>query len=235
VSSRPFESPADKPFENAAGAGNLRNPFEDTLPQAAPRASGPGNGLDMREKPNWPANSSPSEDTGQFTKLFGSGPSGEAIDIEGEQARAAQAARPEGRPFQAASEFTRVFGHQGSGNSPNPPLPPNIPDSKPIFGGSGNSPNPPLPPKMGLESGIFGSAPKLETAVPAQKSGPGEYTRMTTLAELEAEHAALQQAKASEAAPPRKSRRNALMIGLAIGGAVLIVAIIVVLVMGQKH
>jgi hypothetical protein len=183
----------------------LGGPPAPAPPRSMPRA---GNA-----KPSWPAPSAPNEETGQFTRLFGSGPSGEAINIEEEQARAARSAQPEGRPFQAPTEFTRVFGPE-AGGSVSPPVPPT---------------------KIGSASRLFGSAPEAKTDPRAKPRGPGEYTRITTRAELEAEQAALDRAAAPQA-PSESSSHRGLMIGLAIGGAVLVIAIIVILVIVlRKH
>jgi hypothetical protein len=156
------------------------------------------------------------EETGQFTRLFGSGPSGEAINIEEEQARAARSSQPEGRPFQAPTEFTRVFGPEAGGDTALPPPPRTM---------------------TGSASGLFASMPgKNVAAVPAKPSGPGEYTRITTRAELEAEQAARDKARAEQAPPAPLAARRGFAIGLAIGGAALVIAIIVVLVIVlRKH
>ena len=60
-------------------------------------------------------------DTGEFTKLFGSGPAGQSIDIAEEQAKAARTAPQESRPFQQAGEFTRMFGPELGGPQSTPP------------------------------------------------------------------------------------------------------------------
>ncbi len=60
-------------------------------------------------------------DTGEFTKLFGSGPVGQSIDIAEEQAKAARTAPQESRPFQQAGEFTRIFGPELGGPQSAPP------------------------------------------------------------------------------------------------------------------
>jgi hypothetical protein len=88
-----------------------------------------------------PADWHTSADTGEFTKLFGSGLSGEAIDIAQEQANAARTAINGTRPFQPAGEFTRIFGPE-MGGEPSGGAPPagwlNTSASG-LLGGAGNS------------------------------------------------------------------------------------------------
>jgi hypothetical protein len=106
------------------------------------------------------------DDTGEFTKLFGSGLSGQAIDIAGEQAKAARTTVNENRPFQKAGEFTRIFG--------------------PEMGGEASAGPPPAAP-FSLNtsaSGVFGSPADVAKPVkdgppthPVSEGGPGEYTK----------------------------------------------------------
>ena len=77
---------------------------------------------------------------------------------------------------------------------------------------------------------------KMWQRFPGETSGPGEYTRITTRAELEAEQAARDKARAEQAPPAPLAARRGFAIGLAIGGAALVIAIIVVLVIVlRKH
>jgi hypothetical protein len=82
---------------------------------------------DVPRIPSPPPDWSKSGDTGEFTKLFGSGLPGEAIDIASEQARAAQSAAPESKPFQQAGEFTRMFGPELGGEAPSKSKTPKTP------------------------------------------------------------------------------------------------------------
>jgi hypothetical protein len=203
---------APGPFKPATRPDQFQNPFEETRVPAPPRSSAPP----ANAKPSWPANPARDEETGQFTRLFGSGPSGEAINIEEEQARAARSVQPEGRPFQAPTEFTRVFGPGEGGSAP----PPTLPSST----------------KIGSASRLFGSMAEVRAEAPSKSAGPGEYTRITTRAELEAEQAALDRAKAAQAPPAPMAARRGLAIGLAIGGVVLMITIIAVLIIVlRKH
>jgi hypothetical protein len=206
-------NPVPGPFKPATRPNNFKSPFDETLPPTTARPAAPP----ASAKPNWPVSPQSDEETGQFTRLFGSGPSGEAINIEEEQARAARAGQPEGRPFQAPTEFTRVFGPQAGGSAPPP-------QTK-------------IPTKVGSASGLFASVEKKKVAAPSKSAGPGEYTRITSRAELEAEQAALDREKAAaQAAPTPMAARRGWMIGLAIGSAVLVIGIIVILVMVlRKH
>lgn len=110
----------------------------------------------------------PPNDTGDFTRLFGSRMSGESIDIEKEHASASLATPPENKPFQAAGEFTRMFGPEGvkGAQSPAQTTPPPSLNTRSI---------------MSSASGMFGdpnelariAAEALAAPKPAE-SAPGE-------------------------------------------------------------
>lgn len=204
-------SPAatSKPTPQPRQYNEYQDLFGDTNVPAASKSAQPPS-----SQPSWPVSAPAELETGQFTKLFGSGPSGEAINIEEEQARAARAKQPESRPFQAPTEFTRVFGPQDGANVP----PARV--AMPMDGASA----------------IFGSIDELKTVAPAptKSAGPGEYTRMMTRAELEAERPAAEQ-QPMQLAPAPAAKRNGLVIGLAIGSVALIIVIIVFLILAQKH
>jgi hypothetical protein len=158
-----------------------------------------------------PAPASSSDDTSQFTRLFGSGPSGEAINIEEEQARAARNATPESRPFQAPTEFTRVFG----------PQPGSAPDTQPRL--------------LTLRgaSGLFRSArdPKpSKPPVASNEKDPGEYTRMMVRAVAPDGMLPPVPQPLAPAAPKRGP-----MIALSIVVGVLVVIIVVVVVMALRR
>lgn len=213
---RQWFDPAPQAASQPAPQPRQYNEYQDLFADTSiPKAAKP-NPSQANSMPNWPAPGPSTElETGQFTKLFGSGPSGEAINIEEEQARAARAKQPESRPFQAPSEFTRVFGREEAARA----------SSAPAM-------------QMDSASGIFGSLDQLKglapAAAPAQPAaGPGEYTRMTTRAELEAEQAALE--RTTSPAPAQKGAKRWLIIGLAVGSAVLVIVIIVLLVLAQKR
>jgi len=163
----------------------------------------------------------PPLETGQFTRFFGSGPSGEEINIEQEQARAAKDAPPESRPFQAPSEFTRVFGpEEGSPPRATPPQ-----RHSGVSGASGIFANPKMtPPPRPLEP--------TKTSQAGRETGPGEYTRMIAKPkELDAIGAG-----PSPLAPVAAPKRGLMMIGLAVGTAVLLVIILIVVMMAiQKR
>jgi hypothetical protein len=163
-----------------------------------------------------PQSPAPSADTGQFTRLFGAGPSGEAINIEEEQARAAKNAPPESRPFQAPSEFTRVFGpDHGAGARP-------APQSRPLT--------------LGNASGIFRSVnvrdlkkpPKSAVSTPGEEV-PGEYTKLIARGSVRDTG----QPAAAQPLPPAAPKRG-LMIGLSIFIGVLVVIILVVVVIAMQ-
>jgi hypothetical protein len=152
-----------------------------------------------------PPKSPPLPETGQFTRLFGSGPSGEAIDIEQEQARAAQSAVPESRPFQKPSEFTRVFGPQ-----------------------HGGPPAPPRPLTIGSASGIFKAPPAIQPATGPAENSPGEYTKL--IGRPRDPQPSQQQPPPPPVAPVPVPKRG-WMVAAGIGAAVLLLAMFVLLAM----
>lgn len=62
-------------------------------------------------KPSWPERAPAAGH--ENSDLFGSALKGEHVDVEAEQARAAQSAPPEDKPFRRAGTFTRMFGPGG--------------------------------------------------------------------------------------------------------------------------
>ncbi|MBZ5604682.1 MAG: hypothetical protein LAO79_20480 [Acidobacteriia bacterium] len=211
----PVTAPEPGEFTRMFYAGAPRS---EPAPAALPKAAEPDEFERLFGSPSAPPSAPapkpispiPAE-TGEFTRRFGLGPSGEPIDIEEEQARAARIAPPENRPFQAPGEFTRMFGPQ---RTPAPP-----------------PPSPPAPTHntaIGTASQLFGDdAPTVRTAVPRTQSGPGEYTRMFAAPRNPADAAA---EKPPEVAPAPVSSRRGWMIGLSIGAAVLVIAIVVVVI-----
>ncbi|MGO9894977.1 MAG: hypothetical protein ACLPX8_12285 [Bryobacteraceae bacterium] len=170
------------------------------------------------ESPSAPAEWVPA-DTGEFTKLFGSGLSGEAIDIAGEQARAARSAADESRPFRKAGEFTRIFGPGMGGEALAGPAP-----------SASNS--------LNTASGLFGSsddaAKPAQDALnaprqPEQKSDPGEYTRIFgEKPEAPKPPEAAKPAAVALAAP--KPKMQPAVIAVIVAAIVVLVALIVVAV-----
>ena len=136
-------------------------------PPVPPRPAAPPPAPPRREPPPMPGASA---DTGEFTKLFGSGLSGEAIDIAGEQAKAARTTVNENRPFQKAGEFTRIFGPEMGGEaSDGPPASAPLSLNTSASGVFGSLAEVPKPAKGA------GDAPKLPES---QSDDPGEYTRV---------------------------------------------------------
>ena len=167
----PPSAPASRPPAQQE-AGDFTRAFGGIPPKAPDRAKPPARmpplppsppPLPLRREAPAPPGASAGlpapADTGEFTKLFGSGLSGEAIDIAGEQAKAARAAVNESRPFQQAGQFTRMFG--------------------PEMGAQASAGPPPAAP-LSLNtsaSGVFGSPlDPAEPKPPGSPSDPGEYT-----------------------------------------------------------
>jgi hypothetical protein len=171
--------------------------------------------------PSAPADWAPA-DTGEFTKLFGSGLSGEAIDIAGEQAKAARSTVNESRPFQKAGEFTRMFG--------------------PGMGEEGLAGAPAASGSLNTAASLFGNsdeAAKLaKEAVEAprgQRSDPGEYTRIFGEKPPEAPKPpeAAKPAAVAMAAPKPKMPPAAIALMVA-AGVVLVALIVLAVVLSQR-
>jgi hypothetical protein len=162
-------------------------------------------------------------DTGEFTKLFGSGLSGEALDIASEQAKAAQAAPSESRPFQQAGDFTRIFG--------------------PAIGGSSPTAPPPAPP-VSLStsaSGVFALPVYPASPAPEQPDTPAALNEYSSVFGQKPASAEPAQAPATRKPPPDidltapKSRmRPAVIAGVAIGVAVLIILIVLAVMLSRR-
>lgn len=189
----PVKQPAADTFENLFGGGGPAQPPAGSPP--------PGKAGDPH--------------TGEFTRLFGRSPLGEQINIEEEQARAARAAPPENRPFQAPGDFTRMFGPQMQ--TPGPQAPP--PAHRPV---------------SDTASGIFGPLGQQSHATTPSNSAetePGEYTRdIATPREIEPPAAAQPPAPA----PVQPAAKKGLLIGLSIGAGLLVIAIVVVVILALR-
>ena len=185
----------------------------------------------------WPSSPSTSSDSGQFTRLFGSRMTGESIDIEKEQASAAQSAPPENKPFQQAGEFTRMFG-PGTGSFETHPAASSAPPSLNTSAGSRS--------RAGSASGMFGApqdlakyaAQTLNTSKTAPAAGtdaaPGEYTKMFGSPGKPPEPAPAEQPAApkqvnTEMDLPKKSKRNLIIIAVVAGAFVLAIILIILL------
>jgi hypothetical protein len=77
--------------------------------------------------PLWPDAPERDHHTGEYTKFFGNTLPSEPVDIQAEQAKQAGVVEPKGKPFQQASDFTRVFGPEGGARKTPPPALPNYP------------------------------------------------------------------------------------------------------------
>ncbi len=138
------------------------------------------------------------------------GQHGESINIEEEQARAARSAAPEAKPFQAPSEFTRMFGpEEGAARV----LPPTQPKG----------------PRTTSASGLFGPPTHLggkATERSRTQTGPGEYTRL--IATPQKKDLANQAGQVAPAPPPKKNWLLILGIGIPVL-ALVAIAIVAIL------
>ncbi|MBK7931626.1 MAG: hypothetical protein IPJ98_30360 [Bryobacterales bacterium] len=142
-------------------------------PTAQPSHPRPPSQQPYAPPPAYPPPGAAPDRAGDFTQFFGSGFTGEPVDVEREQQRAAaEPGAPSRKPFQQASEFTRMFGPgaQGMGDAPPPPPPPRTgggwadqSGAYTMFGSKLNTP----PPNMNRPIGEM-----------TQQVGPSEYTRM---------------------------------------------------------
>jgi hypothetical protein len=176
-----------------------------------------------------PAQQADAEETGQFTRLFGSRMSGEAIDIEKEHLSAARSAPPENRPFQQAGEFTRMFGPQAGA-----PGAAARPESDPLQALNSTI-------MLPSASGMFGTPKEMADAAAAAlaggkppDTGPGEYTRLFDPPKNPAEPAKPATPKAAplEAVPARKPNRDWIVIAVSV--LVLVSLIVVVIVLRRR-
>ena len=206
----------------AQGPGEFARRFEPSqLPQASREPS--------QQRPETappPRPPKPSPESGEFTSLFGSRLPGEAIDIEKEHASASLSAPPESRPFQAAGEFTRMFGPEGVKGASTPANagpPPSLNTSSKISA-----------------SGMFGDPDELarfaaETLAAGRSTDgdPGEYTRMFDGPKSPHERPVPAPPKAPlpEAVPPKKSNRDLIVIAIAL---MVLVALIVLAIALRK-
>jgi hypothetical protein len=158
-------------FEPSQSGPPASPPPAASQPYPAPGAPPPP---ENPRRPPWPPSSpETSAQTGEFTRLFGSTRlPGEAIDIEKEHASASRAAPPENRPFQAAGEFTRMFGPEGAKGASTP-------------AGAGPPPSLHTPFRTSSASGMFGDPDDLAKAAAEVLSGgkpadsvPDEYSRI---------------------------------------------------------
>jgi hypothetical protein len=139
---RPFPQDEPKP------AAQRENPLP-AWPQAAPPPAAPAN--------------NPSKEA-DFSMFFGSSFHGAEVDIEAEHKRAAGERPVTKRPFQQASEFTRMFGTDDPAkHQPVAPL---------------------RPTDQTQTSAMFGTPQELQqaaaslTGAPEAQAGPSEYTRL---------------------------------------------------------
>ena len=218
-------TPSPPPAPVPENPGEFTNPLQ-LSPQRTPSAPAPpGNPRPALWPPPAPEASA---ETGQFTRLFGSRLPGEAIDIEKEHANASLATPPENRPFQAAGEFTRMFGPEGA-KGPSTPAGP----EPPPFDHTST--------RLSSASGMFGdseylakiAAEALSGGQPAD-SAPGEYTRFFDAPKQQAQGPSQPTAPAAplpEAVPAKKSHRDLVMI---VAAVVVLVALIVVVIVLRK-
>jgi len=203
-------------------------PADPLPPPPMPRASAQS---PTSERPSlWPPPSphDDSPETGQFTRLFGSRLPGEDIDIEKEHASAARSAPPENRPFQAAGEFTRMFGPEGVAgqNTPAQQGPPPAVNAHTVLTSA---------------SGMFGDPNELaKIAAEALGEGkpgdtpPGDYTRAFASPFLSEEPSKQQTPTASvPEASVRKSNRDFIILGV-VGGLVLLALIVLVVILLKR-
>jgi len=210
---------ASPPTRTDTGQGEFTRWFklepESVKPRSAPPAPPPKPPADDFERQfgpmpvDNPAAPSFKEDRGEHTALFGMGQHAESINIEEEQARAARSAAPEAKPFQAPSEFTRMFG-------PGEDRKLALPDT------------PRVQPRTTSASGLFGPATQLgakaQVTRPQTQVGPGEYTRLIATPK----GAQVQQSQVAPAPPPKKNWL--LILGIAIPVLALVaIAIVAIL------
>jgi hypothetical protein len=137
------------------------------------------------------------------------------------------AAPPENRPFQAAGEFTRMFGPEGAAGRPTP---------------ARDGPPPPLntSSRISSASGMFGDPAELAKIAAQALSGgqpadsaPGEYTKFFDAPKTPQEppKPAAPAAPLPEAVPAKKSNRDLIVIVVSV---TVLVALIVMAILLRK-
>jgi hypothetical protein len=220
-------------FTRAYGATSSKVPDRVKPPaRLPPRLPSPPPAPPRRDAPAPPVASAEwanPDDTGAFTKRFGSGLSGEAIDIAEEQAKAARATANENRPFQQAGDFTRMFGPAMGGKVP-----------------AGPPPATPLSLNTSA-SGVFGNSADLASPVKdasdapieaESESEPGQYTgafgQKPGAPEAPKPPEARKPAAVVPIAAQKPRMRPAAIAGVAVAVAVLLALIVVAVVLGTR-
>ena len=221
---RLFDIPAEKPPVKP-GVPQAKQPQADTFENMF-GFSGDARAQAQPRSPAPPAARAADPHTGEFTRLFGRSPLGEQINIEEEQARAARAAPPENRPFQAPGDFTRMFGPEMQTSAPQPVQPAHRRVSETASGifAPINVPSKPAAPSGEPPAGAAG----LANATPAE---PDEYMRTIAIAPETDQPGA---GKPPEPVPVQPTAKRGLVIGLSIGAAVLVIIIIVVVIFAVR-
>ena len=166
------------------------------------------------QQPKWPESSRPAI-ANEISDLFGPSLKGEHIDVEAEQARAAQAARVENKPFQRAGTFTKMFGPGG-------------PRDK-----TGRLDRSQTQEHMLLKTGsgpvAYKETPQKDTPPKdAQKGeGPGEYTRMMKAAPMEQTPDPALPPPATPLAPVAATSNNRMNIGAFVLIGILLIVVII--------
>lgn len=179
----------------------------------------------LPEKPVWPDPKPAAQK--DFSDLFGPSIPGEHVDVEAEQAKAAQSAQPEDKPFRRAGEFTRMFGPGAQRKpvaTPPPPVRPNTIAS--LFdSGIEAKPKPPV-----------SSDPKNESKDESKNDpGPGEYTRMVAVPHQKEQPPVAPPPPPRPAAPASASNDRMLVIAFILIGVLTIAVIILGVLLYTKR
>ena len=235
---RPF--PADEPPPKPRATESALPPWPQAHPQPSPQQPPPYR--QSTQQPVYPQQPPAPQRPSEFTEFFGSGFTAEPVDVEREQQRAAaEPSAPPRRPFQQASEFTRMFGPGAQGGFGQAPTPP--PAQGPADWGDQGGSFTMFGPKSGAQGG--GPPPMADMT---QHAGPSEYTRMISGGGSSMPGAGLNQdspALKSGAMPamkqapgqqpgPAPSRAGMIGIALAIGGIVIALIVALVLLLTSK-
>ena len=209
-------------------------PYVPLAPPAPPEPRRAPESPKAPEPSRAPDDWAPPADTGAFTKLFGSGLSGEAIDIASEQAKAARTGGNDSRPFQKAGEFTRMFGPDLVGGDV-PVAPPAVAPlslNTAASGIFGRSLDPPPVPRSGAELPVTPGA----AAEPGQQ---GEYTRVfgeqtSTVPSQRPPEPKKPLAVVPIAAQPVRRRMPAIVVGVIATVLVLLVLILAAVLLSKR-
>lgn len=201
--------PAQSPAPPQAPTQGPLDDFERVLGKPPAKAD-----PQAANKPMWPESPRPTL-SNDISDLFGSDLKGEHIDVEAEQARAAQSTPPGNKPFRHAGTFTRMFGPGGPRAKNDMPERNQTSDSF-LLSTSGG------PSSRKETTGLTKKATESK-----KEEGPGEYTRMFAVPHETEQPALPASALPPPAAPLPAAQSNRMMVIAFVLIGTLLIAVII--------